>query len=579
MINSLSPGGPLSKFKNFISKNMSHYLECDEEYLAGLITNPSNIEMGDFSLPCFSFAKKLKKSPQVIAEECKTHMLSRKSPFEQIKAVSGYINFYIDKTEEAKTVLEEIYINKETFGFSDIGQKKTITVDFSSPNIAKPIAFQHLRSTMIGNSICNILEFLNFDVKRINYLGDWGTNYGKLIVAFEKWGSSEKLKSFGVVHLVEIYQQFEKEKNEELENEARSWFKKMEDGDTVALNYWKEFREISLCEFKKTYKRLNVNFHFFAGESAVNGLIAEVVDEISEKLELKESSGAYIVEIGSNVPPVLIKKTDGASLYATRDITEAIRRKKQFKFTKNLYIVATQQNLHFKSVFTVLSMLGYDWSSDCEHVAFGMMLFNDKKMATRSGNVVYLEDVLDKAKELSLKIINEKNPDLEDKDDVAEKVGIGAIVFNDLKNKRIKDVNFNWSDVLNFDGETGPYVQYTYARIGSIFRKSSNSPDEFKVDLNEIDFKKLNTLEEIMLVKGLAAFPERLIEAAKTYEPSVIAKYLLELSSLFNIFYNKHKVISGDADYMKARLLLIYSTRQIIKSCSKLLGLPLPERM
>jgi len=583
-----------------LAEAIGKILEIESNRVEELMTVPPSLEMGDISLPCFKFSKELKKSPQYIVKLIKERLDVSSLPVREIKAVSGYINFFIDRVEEIKNVLLEIANLVSKYGSSDYGKGKTVVVEFSSPNVAKPVAFHHLRSTMIGNSISNILKYTGYKVIRINFIGDWGTNHGKLIAAFKKWGDKKKIDEGGLEYLIELYHKFEREKNSQFENEAREWFRKLERNDREAVKLWKRFRDISIDEFRRIYERLGVSFDSYDGESSVFPFMEEVIKDIDSKIKLKKSEGAEIVELDDeNLPPVLIRKSDGATLYATRDIAEAVRRYKDYKFFKNLYVVATQQNLHFRSIFKVLSLMGYDWYRDCEHIAFGMMLFNDKKMATRSGNMIYLEDVMNKARDLAYKIIIEKNPELKDKEEVAEKVGVGSIIFNDLKNKRLKNVNFNWEEVLNFDGETGPYVQYTYARIGSIIRKAAYNPNDIKSYVSDIFieqhilnednennenneklfFEKLNSNEEILLAKSLSLMPQRVIEAAENYEPSIVSKYLLDMVSLFNAFYNKHRVISDDRELMNARMFLIYCVRQVIKNCAELLGLPLPERM
>lgn len=394
-------------------KKIKNDFDKDEEYVESLITTPPNLEMGDLALPCFVFAKDLRQNPKAIADAIKLNLDSEEGEkiFKEVRSASGYLNFYLDRSQDTKRVIESIVENPSAYGSIDHGKSKLCVVDYSSPNVAKPIALHHLRSTMIGNALCNLLEFAGFKVKRLNFLGDWGTNFGKLIVAFKKWGDEDSLQSDGVEYLVEIYTRFQKESESDpgLEDQAREWFKKMEDSDPEAIKIWEHFREITIEEFKRIYKRLGVKFDSYDGESSVNKYIPETISEIDTKLNLKASKGAEIIELEEeNLPPVLIRKSDGATLYSTRDIAEAIRRHKEENFHKNLYVVATQQNLHFQSVFKVLSMLGHDWQKDCLHIAFGMMMLNDKKMATRTGNMITLEDVLDKSRELALEIINAK---------------------------------------------------------------------------------------------------------------------------------------------------------------------------
>jgi len=564
-------------FKLEIAKLLSgQFTDLSLEEILLMIEIPPNPDMGDYAFPCFRLAKILRKAPAQIAEDAVKNI--EKADFiDEIKNVTGYINFYINKSVFAAAVLSELLKAKESYGQSDIGKGKNIVIDYSSPNIAKPFHVGHLRSTVIGGSIYRIFKALGYNTIGINHLGDWGTQFGKLIVAYKKWGSKEAIEKGGIKELMDIYVRFHSEAKEDpsLEDEAREWFAKMEAGDEEALSLWNWFKDISLKEFNRVYKLLDISFDSYAGESFYNDKMDAVIKELEEKNLLKESEGAKIVDLeDANMPPCLITKKDGSSLYATRDITAAIYRKKTYDFEKCIYVTALAQNLHFAQWFEVIKRMGYDWHDKLVHVSFGMVSMETGKLSTRAGNVVLLEDLLNEAISKTLDIINEKNPDLEDKEQVAEKVGIGAVIFNDLINNRIKDVVFSWDKVLNFDGETGPYVQYTHARASSVLRKAN-----VDIDSLDIDYSLLTDDSSIEVIKLIGQFPEKVKDAADKLEPSFIARHIVDLAQAFNKFYHDNPVLVEDEKIRNARLALVYSVKTVIKSGLYLLGIAAPEKM
>ncbi|MHA1898622.1 MAG: arginine--tRNA ligase, partial [Promethearchaeota archaeon] len=472
--------------------------------------------------------------------------------------------------------LDAIYKAGESFGSLDIGHNRNIVIDYSSPNIAKPFGIAHIRSTVIGNSLCKIFEKLGYRSIGINHLGDWGTQFGKLMVAYMKWGDEKKLKEDGIDYLVKIYVEFgEKAKTEPgLVEEARKWFKKLEDGDPKAVSLWELFREMSLEEFNKYYEELGIKFDYIQGESFYNDKLDETIEYIKSKVPTELSEGALIVDLKSKgiKVPLLLRKSDGATTYHTRDLAAALYRLRTFDPEKILYVVGTPQTLHFKQLFAVLEMAGED-PAKFVHVNFGNMTYGGEMMSTRRGNFVPLKDVINKAISMAEEIINEKNPDLENKKEIAKQVGIGAIIFGDLSNDRTRDIDFSWERSINFDGETAPYLQYTHARICSILRKSDIKPD------NKIDPYLLKEDIEYELVKILSDFPNVIKSAAESYKPNLIANYLIKLAQAFNKFYNAYKVLVDDLELKKARLLLIDSIRIVIKNGLALLGIEAPEKM
>lgn len=557
--------------------------------IAVLVANAANLDideveslieipkpgMGDYAFPCFKLAKVMKKSPQIIANEI-AEKIEKPEFIDKINVLSAYINFYVNKTVFVENVLKKVSEKGNRYIGADIGNGKTIVIDYSSPNIAKPFHIGHLRSTAIGNSLYKIYKALGYNVEGINHLGDWGTQFGKLIVAYKLWGNKESVERDDIKELSRIYVKFheEAEKNPSLNDEARTWLVKMQEGDKEALKLWKWFCDISMKEFNRIYKRLNITFDSYAGESFYNDKMDAVVDELKEKNLLTESQGAQIVDLEEyNMPPCLILRSDGGTLYPTRDIAAAFYRKKTYNFDKCIYVTALDQNLHFAQWFKVIELMGYDWAKDLVHTPFGLVSLGDGKLSTRKGHVVLMEDILNMAVDKTKNIIEEKNPNIENKDEIAEKVGIGAIIFEDLYNSRIKNVVFDFDRMLNFDGETGPYAQYTHARACSIIRKVDNNIDE------NIDYSLLNDEASFNVCKVINEFPNKLIEAADKNEPYIIARQIIELCKAFNKFYNENNILNSDEGVKKSRLKLVDAVKNILKDGLDLLGVSAPEQM
>ena len=534
---------------------------------------PPNTEMGDFALPCFKFAKVLRKSPVMIAEQLK-NQLTTDEVISEITAVNGYLNFKIDKNGFVRATLDKILSQKEKYGASDEGKGKTVCIDYSSINIAKPFHIGHLSTTVLGGALYRIFNYLGYKAVGINHLGDYGTQFGKLISAYKRWGDKETVEKGGIRALNELYVRFHKEAEEhpEYDDEAREYFKKIEQGDSECLALFHWFKELTLKDVQKIYDMLDIRFDSYAGESFYSDKMGPVVDELKEKGLLVESRGAQVVDLEEyGMPPCIILKSDGSSLYATRDMSAAIYRKNTYDFYKCLYVVAYQQNLHFKQFFKVLDMMGKDWAKDLVHVAYGMVSLEEGTMSTRKGNVVFLEDVINKCIEKAYTIIDEKNPALENKQDVANKVGVGAVIFGALYNNKIKDIVFSYDKVLNFDGETSVYVQYTCARANSVLQKGG-APDSFEIPTL--------TAEEIELVKALATFPETVQAAAEKYEPSYIARFAVDVAQKFNKFYFDCKILAAEDEKTKNfRLALTNATLQALKNAFALLGIGIPDKM
>ncbi|MEA4816119.1 MAG: arginine--tRNA ligase [Lachnospiraceae bacterium] len=535
---------------------------------------PPDPNMGDYAFPCFKLAKVLKKAPAIIADEL-SGKIEASELFEKTEVKGAYINFFTNKKAFVKDVFSRVVLLGEDFGSSDMGEGKTVVVDFSSPNIAKPFHVGHLRSTVIGNAICNIYKKLGYKVVGINHLGDWGTQFGKLIVAYKLWGNDKEIENSGISELMRLYVKFhdEVETTPSLNDDARSYFVKMQEGDSEALGLWKWFYDISIKEFNRVYNMLGVNFDAFTGESFYNDKMDAIVSELKEKKLLVEDDGAMIVPLDEEkMPPCLIIRSDGGTLYATRDITAAIYRKKTYDFCKCIYLTALDQNLHFAQWFEVIRKMGYAWYKDLYHVPFGLVSLESGKLSTRKGNVVLMEELLNEAVSETLKIINEKNPELEDKYNVAKQVGIGAVIFNDLYNGRIKDVVFSWSRMLNFDGETGPYVQYTHARACSILKKADSS---FK----DVDFSLLSDSASIEIAKLIDSYPDKIKEAAEKHEPSIITRRLVDIAQAFNRFYHDNPILNSDENLKCARLLVVSAVKTTLSSGLSILGIKAPEQM
>ncbi|MEY7999955.1 arginine--tRNA ligase [Clostridium sp. Mt-5] len=555
-----------------IQENINVNLQLD--FIEGLIEIPPKPEMGDYAFPCFQLAKNLKKSPNIIAQELKDKI--EKNYFEKIENQGAYLNFFVDKNTFTRDVLTKVLEQGDKYGSSSIGKGKNIVVEYSSPNIAKPFHVGHLFSTAIGNSLYKMMSFEGYNCTRINHLGDWGTQFGKLIAAYKRWCDEEKLHKDPIKELLRIYVKFheEAEKDPALNEEGRMHFKRLEDGCKEEVELWKKFKELSLREFKKIYALLGVDFDSYAGESFYTDKMDAVIEEIDKKGLLVESNGAKVVMLDKyNIPPCIVKKSDGATIYATRDLTAAIYRKKTYDFSKCIYVVGMDQSLHFKQVFTTLKLMGEDWADSCVHVGFGLVRFADKKLSTRKGDVIFLEDLLNKSVQRTLEIIDEKNPKLENKLQVARKVGIGAVIFTYLKNNRERDIVFDWNEMLSFEGETGPYVQYSYARGKSILRKSENIN-------GDVDYSKLNSKEEFELAKVLNNFKSSILNAIDKLEPFMVTRYVIDVAKAFNKFYNAHSIINaGDETIKIARLQLVKATCQVLKNGLNLLGIDVVEKM
>ncbi len=562
-------------FKEYIvDKIKGTGIDLETEKINELIEIPPNDEMGDFAFPCFQLAKVLRKNPALIAEELAEN-IEKDSMIQNVEVKGAYVNFFLSKEAYFKTVFEEIR-SQENFGARNTGEGKNMIVEFSSTNIAKPFHIGHIRSTVIGNAINNILRYENYNTTSINYLGDYGTQFGMMISAYRKWGDRDKINQDPIQELLNLYVKYNKmaKEDDNLMEEARYWFDQLEQKNPEAVELWQWFKEISLEEFKRTYKLLGVEFDSYNGEAFHSQFMEEAIKELEDKNLLEESEGAIIVNLeDENLPPVLVKKSNGSSTYITRDIATAIYRKKEYAFDKNVYVVASQQNLHFQQLKAVLKKMGYSWADDCIHVSFGMISMKDGAMKTREGKVIFLEDVLKKAVDKTLDIINERNPELENKEQVAKDVGVGAVIFQDLFNNRVKDYEFDWDQVLNFDGETGPYVQYTHARSCSILTKGGGDYDKaVREDL-------LTSEEEVQIAKLLYDFPRVIQDAIEKYEPSFVTRYAVNLSSAFNKFYNACPILSEEKELRDARLFLTYSVNKVLKIALGLIGLQSPQKM
>lgn len=539
---------------------------------------PPDSKMGDFAFPCFKLAKELRKAPQAIAEDIKCKISHEM--ISKVEVVGAYLNFFIDKSSFSTNILKNILSLKDDYGVTKDGEGKKVLVEYSSPNIAKPFHIGHLFTTVVGNSLYRIHKSQGYDVVGINYLGDWGTQFGKLIYAYKNWADLENLEKHPIEELFRIYVKFhnEAEKDPSIEDEGRRYFKLLEDGDKECIELWKKFRELSLLEFEKLYDKLGVKFDSYDGEAFFSDKIDDAVKELEEKNLLEESLGARVVRLDDyNMPPCIIKKADGATIYATRDIAAALYRKKTYDFYKNIYVVGTPQALHFRQVFKTIELMGHEWAKDCVHVGFGLVKFKDKKLSSRKGEVILLEDLLNMSVDKISKVIEEKNPNLKDKEEVSKKVGIGAIVFTYLKMNRERDIIFDFDEVLSFEGETGPYVQYTFARGKSILRKSN-------IDIENVDYDKYLSLlvddNENNLIKVLSDFNNQIKNAINYLEPSIITRYVIDVAKSFNKFYNSNNILNlEDEDLKIARLILVYATTIVIKNALYLIGIETVDEM
>ena len=562
--------------KEKLIKEISLLTELDIQTVEKAIEVPPNPEMGDVAFPCFPLAKVMRKAPPVIASE----LAERFPKLDFIdKAVQngGYLNFFFSRGYFAKEQLKEVMEKGSEYGRTNEGEGKRVLVEFSSPNIAKPFHIGHLFSTAVGNSLDKIYSFLGYETVKINHLGDWGTQFGKLISAYKRWGDPQIIEKDPINELLKLYVHFHEVAKEqpELADEAREYFRLLEEGDEETTNLWKYFREVSLVEFKRVYDMLDIYFDSYNGESFYGDKMDEVVNILKEKELLVESEGAQVVDLSEeNMPPCMILKSNGTTIYATRDIAAALYRHRTYDFYKNIYVVGMPQELHFKQIFSVVEKMCGDWAKSCIHVGFGLVKFPDKKLSTRDGDVVFLEDVLNESISKTKGIMLDSTPDMEDVDEVAKKVGIGAILYAFLKNNREKDIIFSWDTMLDFEGESGPYVQYTYARGRSILRRS-------EADYRGADYSLLTSNEEYELIKHIGNFSAAVTSAAEKNEPFYVNRYVTTLAKLFNKFYNTSPILKSDVDVevQKARLALVEATTIVIKSALGLLGISTVEKM
>ncbi len=556
--------------------------DLTHEEILGMIEIPQDSKMGDYAFPCFRLAKVMRKAPQMIASDIAAAIKDNEL-FADVQQVNAYVNMFISRAALTKATLSDVLEKKDNFGRSDLGTGKKAIVEFSSPNIAKPFHIGHIRSTVIGNSLYKIHEALGYDTFRINHLGDYGTQFGKMICAYRHWGNKEDVVREPIKTLLEYYTKFhvEVEDHPELDEEARAIFSKLEKGEKEEVELWQWFRDESLKEFNRVYKMLGIEFDSYNGESFYSDKMPRFEKELEDKGLLVESQGAQIVDLEKyGLGVALIKKSDGSSLYITRDIAAAVYRKETYNFHKNIYVVASQQALHFQQLFKILNLMGYEeCAGGCMHVPFGLVRLEAGTMSTRHGRVVFLEDVLSKAVEKTREIILEKNPDAENVDEIAHQVGVGAVVFNELSNNRIKDYVFSWDQVLNFDGETGPYVQYTHARCSSVLRKAGDDAVKAAADAANIDFSYLNGDAAYELTKLLYAFPAVIEQAGERYEPSIITRHVVNIAQCFNKFYHDEHIIVDDEKEKTAKLALVLATKTTIRNALSLLGVYAPERM
>ena len=569
-------GRLMADFKKLISEIIKSEIEdLTIEDITALIEVPPNKEMGDYAFPCFKLAKIFRKAPNAIAED----LAGKIQPTDDINKIinlGGYVNFFVNRESLAKKVINQVLTEKENYGKSEFGKGKTVVVEFSSPNIAKPFHIGHVRTTVIGNALSKIYQSQGYHVEKLNHLGDYGTQFGKLIVAYKLWGDKQAVEKDPIKELLKLYIRFhdEAEAKPEMEDEAREWFTKLENGDQEAKDLWQWFRDESLKEFSRVYDLLDIDFDSYVGESFYSDKMPAVIEELKEKNLLVESDGAMIVDLeDSKLPPALIQKRDGSTLYLTRDLASAFYRKKIYDFDKSIYVVGAQQELHFKQCFEIIKRMGYDWYKDMVHVQFGMVALEEGTMSTRKGRVVFLEDVLNQAIDRTRQIIEEKNPDAENIDEVAKAVGVGAVVFQELSNSRIKDYTFSWDRTLSFEGETGPYVQYTHARCCAVLRKADQPVSA------DINYEALSDQDAADVLSVLETFNKSIMTAMKKNEPHIVTRFVLDLAQAFNKFYHNSPILVEDDDLRAARLALVEATRQTIENALKILGMKAPQKM
>lgn len=557
---------------NFLKEKIE---ELSLEEILALIEIPPNKEMGDYAFPCFKLAKVFRKSPNMIASDL-AEQIEAKDAITKVAPMGGYVNFFVNKSQLAESVIKDVLSKGKDYGHSDLGKDKSVVIDFSSPNIAKPFHIGHIRTTVIGNALYKIYDSQGYNVVRVNHLGDYGTQFGKLIVAFKLWGDKETVESNPIPELLKLYIKFhdEAEKYPEMEDEARAWFTKLENGDEEAKALWQWFRDESLKEFARVYDLLDIEFDSYNGESFYSDKMDRVIDIIKDKGILKQSEGTNIVDLEEyNMPPALITKNDGSTLYMTRDLAAALYRKENYDFEKCIYVVGSQQSLHFQQLFKVLELIGFEWSKDMIHVPFGMVALEEGTMSTRKGRVVFLEDVLNQAIEKTKETMLAKNPNALNIDEIAKQVGVGAVVFQELSNSRIKDYTFSWDRTLSFDGETGPYVQYTHARCCAVLRKAN---EEVTTDIN---YELLNDEDSAQVLKVIGSFNKSILTSLRKNEPHIITRFVLDLAQAFNKFYHDNPILVDDVELRKSRLALVVATRQALENGLALLGMKAPERM
>ncbi len=569
-------------YKELVVEELLKHIEgLSKEEITDIVEVPTDKSMGDFAFPCFRLAKTFRKAPPIIAKEI-AEKIGGNDIFEKVEQVNGYVNIFLSKEKFIEETLKENLKLREEFGRSDLGKGKKVIVEYSSPNIAKPFHIGHIRSTVIGNSIYKIYDFLGYETVRINHLGDYGTQFGKMIVAYRKWGNKDDVIASPIKTLLGYYTKFheEAEKNLELEDEAREVFVKLEKGEKEEVELWKWFREESLKEFNRVYDMLGISFDSYAGESFYSDKMQDIIDDLENKNLLEESQGAMIVDLEEyNMSPALIKKKDGSTLYITRDIAAAVYRKKYYDFYKNIYVVASQQNLHFKQWMKIVELMGNKWAEDCVHIPFGLVSLEEGTMSTRKGRVVFLEDVLNGAVEKTKEIILEKNANAENVDEIAKIVGIGAVIFQELSNNRIKDYVFSWDKVLNFEGETGPYVQYTYARTSSLLEKAGKEVVEKAEQLQNVDMNFIKGDRGYQLTRLIYDFPEVIKESAEKYEPSIITRHIVNIAQGFNKFYHEQYILTDDEVQKTTNIALVLAVRNTLKVGLNLLGMKAPEKM
>ncbi|MDR0569940.1 MAG: arginine--tRNA ligase [Clostridiales Family XIII bacterium] len=577
-------------FRQMIAVLLEEVLEgLGRDEIAAMVEIPAESRMGDYAFPCFRLAKAMRKAPPLIAAEVAGKLGGAGAEiFEKTEAVGGYVNMFLKKDVLLSAVVAEALEKGDAYGSSEMGRGRKVVVEFSSPNIAKPFHIGHIRSTVIGNAINNLYSFMGYDTVRVNHLGDYGTQFGKMIVAYRKWGSREDVENQPIKTLLEYYTRFheEAEKDASLEEEARLAFARLEQGAVEERELWQWFRDESLKEFSRVYAMLGIGFDSYAGESFYSDKMGRVLDLLREKGLLAESEGAQIVDLEAwDMPPALITKKDGSTLYITRDIAAAIYRKEHYDFYKNIYVVASQQNLHFRQWIKVIELMGFDWAGDCEHIPFGLVSLEDGVMSTRAGRVVFLEDVLNRAVERTREIVIEKNVNTDNIDETARQVGIGAVIFQELSNSKIKDYVFSWDKILNFEGETGPYVQYSHARACSVLRRDAGPEGRLAEaaacgnGATGLDLSYIAGESAYELAKALYRFPEAVVEAGEKYEPSILTRHVVDVAQAFNKFYHDEHILVENEDEKLAKLALTAAARQVIRNGLRLLGMEAPERM